>query len=203
MNNLLQGAQLEGRGRGAARLPSSPLSMSSFLPCCCLPLSSCRLFLLTSFCTAFPDNCAISFRIPAVSNQKGEEPDHLRLPVAPARQVVRSSGHTPAGQLLNAPARLRRTPAGFGLFASVRWIRSTPRLLRPFRPRRSHHPVAGDGILQGNIATLPRIAVAAGPGSSSPLCVLPLSSSSWVLNHATVLLVIQGRCRSPAKTFSR
>ena len=174
--------------------------MSSFCSCFCLQLSSCRLFLFTHFCTAFPDNCAISFRIPAFSDQKGEEPGHLRLPVAPARQVVRPHS---AGQLLNAPARLRRTPAGFGLFASVRWRRSTPRLLRPFRPRRSHHPVAGDGILQGNIATLPRIAVAAGPGSSSPLCVLPLSPSSWVLNHATVLLVIQGRCRSPAKTFSR
>ena len=61
----------------------------------------------------------------------------LRLPVAPVRRVVRPHS---AGQLLTHPPGYAEPASGFGLFASVRWRRSTPRLLRPFRPRRYHWP---------------------------------------------------------------
>ncbi|HAF2546761.1 TPA: hypothetical protein G9F23_002653 [Salmonella enterica] len=57
---------------------------------------------------------------------------------SPSRQRARSSGHTPPGQLLTHPPGSAEPAGGFGLLASVRWRRSTPRLLRPFRSRRSH-----------------------------------------------------------------
>nr|ALA08759.1 hypothetical protein p112298KPC_080 [Citrobacter freundii] len=61
----------------------------------------------------------------------------LRLPVAPARRVVRPHS---AGQLLTHRPGSAEPASGFGLFASVRCRTATPRLLRPFRPRRFHWP---------------------------------------------------------------
>ncbi|EAX1823551.1 hypothetical protein ABC99_10990 [Salmonella enterica] len=49
-----------------------------------------------------------------------------RPPSAPRRASAPGRQATLRRAAAHAPARLRRTPPGFGLFASVRWRRSTP-----------------------------------------------------------------------------